>query len=115
MSEFHAEIDDDPRNIFYKDAPEIKVNEQLKGQIPFDLLKLAEKGQCTLLEISDKLGVIFFAFGPELIVLKNSDLNQVLASGKLDTAKLASAGKNQVDGNPIIFLKVCDQTDTLFL
>lgn len=78
-------------------------------------MKLAEKGQCALLEISDKLGVIFFAFGPELIVLKNSDLNQVLASGKLDTAKLASAGKNQIDGNPIIFLKVCDQTDTLFL
>ena len=57
----------------------------------------------------------FFAFGPELIVVSNSQLNQVLSTGKLDVDKIAADGSNCVSGKPIIFLKVCDEINTLFM
>lgn len=58
---------------------------------------------------------MFFAFGPELIVLKNEELNQVLSTGKLNIDKIKAQGKNQTDGNPIIFLKVSDVANKLFV
>ena len=116
MSQFLAEGEEDPRNIFYKEALEVKVSEQLKPKIPFEIVDLAQKGQNTLLDISEKLGAMFFAFGPELIVLPNSQLNQVLSTGKLDVNRIsAQGGSNRTDESPIIFLKAFDSINTLFL
>ena len=59
---------------------------------------------------------MFFAFGPELIVLPNSQLNQVLSTGKLDVNRIsAQGGSNRTDESPIIFLKAFDSINTLFL
>ena len=88
---------------------DIKFAEQLKDRVPFNLLDLMEKGQLTLLQISDRYGAMLFAYGPELIVVRNSELNQVLKTGTLP-ANQPSNASNQA---PIIFLKV--EGDLLFL
>jgi len=89
----------------------ITVSELLKPKFSFDLLSLVEKGQLTLLQISDKFGVVFFAFGPELIVVPNSELNQVLLEGSFPEGSLNARVSNKTNSNPIAFLKVCDHTN----
>ena len=56
---------------------------------------------------------MLFAYGPELIVVPNSQLNQVLDSGDLNPGRLLAEGSNKINSNHIIFLKVHD--DQLFL
>ena len=90
---------------------DISVSELLKPKFSFDLLSLAERGQLTLLQISDKFGVVFFAFGPELIVVQNSELNQVLMEGTFPEGSLMARTSNRTHSNPIAFLKVSDKTD----
>ena len=89
----------------------ITVSELLKPKFSFDLLSLVEKGQLTLLQITDKFGVVFFAFGPELIVVPNSELNQVLLEGSFPEGNLNARVSNKTHSNPIAFLKVCDHTN----
>ena len=90
---------------------DISISELLKPKFSFDLLSLAKKGQLSLLQISDKFGVVFFAFGPELIVVPNKELNQVLLEGSFPEGSLNARVSNKTHGNPIAFLKVCDQTN----
>lgn len=59
--------------------------------------------------------MLFLAYGPELIVVKNTELNQVLTDGILPVDKLLEKGKNQTHSNPIAFLKVSDEANCLFL
>ena len=68
-----------------------------------------------MLQLSKKFGAMFMAFGPELIVVPNTKLYQVLKDGDLNSANPLSQGSNKTNGSPLIFLKVADEIDTLFL
>ena len=125
MSNFLAPIEQDPTFLFLqpvqqmnanmkKEDIDIMVGKQLKAQTGFDLTQIAEKGQLSLLQISDKYGAMFFSHGAELFVVANSQLNQMVIDGKLPDA-LVSQESNKTNEDPIIYLKVCDKTDTLFV
>ena len=91
---------------------DVTVGEQLKPKFGFDLVTLAENGQLALLQISDKYGAMFFAYGPELIVVPNAQLNQVLNQNDLSGVIKQS---NKTAESPIIFIHACDKSGKLFL
>ena len=106
MSQFLAEIKIDPKHVILKpaqkldaegrgDGPDlsVKVQEQLKPKLNFDLKTLAQSGQLALLQVSEKYGAMLFAYGPELIVVPNAQLNQFLEE-RLPVEELLAKGKN---------------------
>ena len=124
MSNILAPIEQDPVEILFKHVQKqtddgkwidlaVKVQEQLKPKIGFDVASLKERGQLSLLQISEKYGAMFFAFGSELIVVSNDKLNQVLNEGNLDPEIFLNKGLNKTNNEPIAFLAV--RNETLFM
>ena len=85
----------------------------MEPKLNFDLKTLKESGQLALLQVSDKYGAMLFAYGPELIVVPNGQLNQVLNEETLPVETLLAKGKNQTESTPIAYLNIVG--DLLFL
>ena len=83
----------------------------------FDLRDLAESGQCSLLEASSKYGALFLAFNKHLIILRNSQIYEITTQCVLPPIKDISCLDFKRFGakKPIIFIKVCDKMDRVFV
>ena len=83
----------------------------------FDLRDLAETGQITLLDKSEKYGALFFAYGRHLIVIRNDQLHNLITTGLLPAKeRLTILDLTEIDlVQPVSFIKVCDIVDRVFV